>query len=396
MSTSIATRAGLVILLLSGVTASAVAADLTEADARTLRNAQQQLESRNFQRVVELLDPLKRRYPDQGDIPRLLAHAYFGLERPAEARAAVVEALGLGRITPDVFALLARIDQERGDDVSLTNAVQLLTILDSENRDWRMLHGDLKAAAGDFEEGERTFQKLLEQRPENGSLYLRLGNVYQQKEQLLEAAQALEMAWRLGVTQQKLPLVLGGIWQQIGDDRQSISWLQRAADTKDAEESDEELQLRIARLHWKLGELDQAKTRLEPLTSSADMKVAAPAYVLLGYIALRQEQADQAAEYWEKALASGANDRELLERLGAHFYNSGNFSHAARYLQQAVNTDGGDSEKNLRFLIISLIRNGESEQVREFLRRYIEQNGLSEQANELIQFWSSQVDGGKQ
>lgn len=391
MSASSATRVCLLLVISSGVIASAVAADLSEEDARTLRTAQELLESRNFQRAVELLEPLKRRYPDQGDVPRLLAHANYGLEKPEEARAGLIEALSLGRMTPDVFALLARIDQERGDEVSMTNAVQLLTILDSANRDWRLLHGDLKSAAGDFEESLRTYQKLLEQQPNNAGLHLRLGNVYQQTDQLWEAAQSLEMAWRLGVTQGKLPLVLGGIWQQIGDDRQAISWLQRAADTG---ESNEELQLRIARLHWNLGELEHARKRLEPLTGSAEMKVAAPACVLLGLIALRQDQVEQATGYWEKAVAAGASDRELLERLGAHFYNAGNFSQAARYLQQAVDAGGGDVEKNLRFLIVSLIRSGDSVKTREYLRRYIEHNGLTEQANELIQYWSRQSEPG--
>src|SRR5262245_42505550 len=110
----------------------APAAELTAEDARIVPDAQTALNSGPAAQTVTLLMPLRTKYPDLGDIPRLLAHAYFEQQQFAEARQASMEAISLGRMTPDVVACIAQIDRERDDTIALLGAVRLLTVLDPD------------------------------------------------------------------------------------------------------------------------------------------------------------------------------------------------------------------------------------------------------------------------
>ena len=173
-----------------------LAADLTANDASTLQNAQAALDTGEFDKTVTLLTQLRAKYPDVGDIPRLLAHAYYEQGRFAEARQVALEAIAVGRLTPDVLACVARIDRERDDTVALMGAIRLLTVLDAGNRDWRMIYGELLTDTGTLDEAATTYRSLLAESPNDSRAALLLGNVLLQQRKLRDAASAFETAWR--------------------------------------------------------------------------------------------------------------------------------------------------------------------------------------------------------
>src|SRR5688572_1889951 len=165
---------------------SAVAADLTEEDAKTLRDAEQAIKSGKYEQAIEGLLPLQKKHPSVGDIPRLLTHAYYELEQYDKARQSAIDAIGVGRVTPDVLARLAQIAQERDDRLALLNALRLVIILEPGNVQWRIIFGDLLASEQAIDESAAVFRELLEGQPDSAALNLRLGNVLMQKGLLSE------------------------------------------------------------------------------------------------------------------------------------------------------------------------------------------------------------------
>lgn len=365
------------------LTSSAAAQSMSSTEAQTLQTAQQALQAKEYQRVIDELAPLRERYPREGDIPRLMAHAYNELGQPAEARKAAMEALAVGRITPDLLSVLARIDQARDDQLSLVNTVRLLTVFDAHNDVWRLLHGDLLAGHKDFEESAATYRQLLDSKPESASAYMRLGQVEVELDRKREAAAHLEIAWQLGEANKRLPLMLATVWQQLGDNRQALAWTERGLGL--GEIPDDTLKLAIAGIYWELREFDKAKKQAEELTKSTDVKVKGQAYVLLGRLAAREEKIDEAVEFWRKAVEQGnVDDQQLLTLLGAYFFNKGEYPKAAEFLERAVRVESKANAEQLRFLILSYIRSNSPDSAKKYLSRYIEFYSLDENAKNLV------------
>jgi predicted Zn-dependent protease len=368
--------------------AGASAAEIAPDDAKKLVAAQQAFDARKFDQAVRILLPLRAKYPDFGDIPRLLTHAYYELGQFDPARQAALQAIGSGRFAADVLVRVAQIDQQRGDKHSLINVVRLLTILEPENRQWRPLYADLLAGTDAVKESVAACQALLDEEPNSAELHLRLAQSLVKLDRPSEAAAAFETAWHLGAQDERLPLMLAGVWQSLGDDRQALAWLERAETLAPA--TDPKQKLNRANLLWKLGELDRAAATAAELSKSADNSVQGQAQVLLGRIAMRQNRLDAAIEHWRQAAAAGVDSPELLTVLGMHQFNCGKYAAAAKILRRVVDREDAENEQNLRHLIASLAHAQQSAAAKTYLTKYIERHGLGDHTIKLVQLVARQ------
>ncbi len=105
-----------------------------QSPALEIRRAGDAIRRGDHAAALRTLRPLRSKHPENADIPRFLALAYGGLGRYDEARAAAIDALSLGRFSPDVLGNLARVDRERDDRVALLNTVRILVVLDPRER----------------------------------------------------------------------------------------------------------------------------------------------------------------------------------------------------------------------------------------------------------------------
>ncbi|RIK84758.1 MAG: hypothetical protein DCC68_00255 [Planctomycetota bacterium] len=358
------------------------AAEVSPEDAQTLQAAQKAYDGAKYADAVKLLLPLRTKYPDEGDIPRMLTHAYFELGEFDAARDAALTAIGAGRLAPDVLGRIAQIDQRRDDRLALVNVVRLLTVLEPANRQWRLVYADLLAATDALDESVGVYRALLAEVPESANVALRLGSVLVKQERHAEAAAMLETAWHLGANDPRLPTTLAGIHQQLGDDRQTLAWLERA--TANAEAVSPERQMQLGHLLWKLGEHDRAAAAVEDLAKSGEAKFKSQAHMLLGRIAMDRQRVEEAIAHWQTAAASGEPGTDLLAVLGAHYFNTGDFATAAKVLRRVVEAEKSENEQHLRFLVLSLFRAGDTAAARGFLRQYVERHGMSEEAQSLV------------
>lgn len=376
----------LVALSVFSLSSSLAAQEVEPEDAEALVEAQQSILDQQFESAIEVLEALRSKYPTLPDIPNLLTHAHYGMGNYAEARQAAIDSIAAGRFTPDVLTRLAQIDGERNDAVALLNIVRLLTILDADNRLWRISYADLLADAGDLQSSAAVYQSLLEDEPESSALHLRLGNVLLKQQRVAEAAFEMETAWHLGSTNQELPATIANAWQRAGDERQSLAWLERTLSMQ--QPKDEQLQLRIAKQHRNLKQLEFAKEVATTLVTTNDRTVRMEAHVLLGQIALEQQQIASAVQHWRSAVSLGANSPQMLIALGGHYFNAGDYALAADYLKQAVDQDDQVDERTVRFLVLSLVRNNQLDLARTYLVKYISNFAMTEQAKDLVRAWS--------
>lgn len=364
---------------------TALSAELTAADARSLSDAQTALNNSNHQRAVELLLSLRAKYPTLGEIPRLLTHAYHALGQTDKARETALAAISVGRLTSDVLVRLAQIDQQRDDRLALLNTVRLLTIVEADDYQWRLIYGDLLADSGQLEESRGVFQSLVDERPESADLYLRLGDIATRLGDPEAAATNLETAWNLGADNTRLARTIAGLQQQLGNDIAAVAWIERAVAASPS--SDEKLQLEHAQLCWNAEQTERAAAAARPLINSPTDEIAAQAHVLLGRIAMGNQEVDAAISHWREATARGVDSPQLLAVIGADYFNKGDFNRAAAVLKRVVDGAEAAEEQHLRFLVTSLIRAADLSNARTYLRHYVEQFGMSDAAKQLVRLY---------
>jgi tetratricopeptide (TPR) repeat protein len=406
MLATVARQFALALLLALTFAPLAAAIEVSPEDAEALKSAQAAYDAGKYADAVKLLAPLRAKYPDEADIPRMLAHAWFELGDFDAARQSALAAIAAGRLSSDLLGRIAQIDQRRDDRIAVLNAVRLLTFVEPGNRQWRLVYADLLAAAGSLDEGAAVYRELFAEQPASADVAFRLGNVLVKQERFAAAATALETAWRLGAADPRLPLVIAGAWQSLGDDRQALAWIERASAV--AAKPDPQLVLQAAQIQFQLGDLDRAAATANPLVASAadapaidtpaPEKIRSHAHVLLGRIATAQGNVGAAIAHWRQAVQSGNDSEQLLAVLGAHYYNAGDYATAAKVLRRVVEGgskrgdaegDGSASESTadeqvLRFLVASLLRCGDAAAARDFLRQYIERHGLNDEAKSLV------------
>lgn len=337
-----------ILLLLIGTTS---AADLTSADFERIRAAQNAYNNGKQAEAAKLLEPLRSKYAMLNQLRSRSPYLYRRL-------------LSKYPVLAEMPRLLAQADQRPSQAATGRSTARKASTSGSSSTD------------------VVKYRKLLKEKPESGKLHWQLGNALLRGLDFRAAAVELETAWHLGQTNAQIPIKLAATWQELGDDRQALAWMQRAVSSN--AKTDDLLRLELMQLCWKEKEFEHAQDAAEPLLTSEKPEVQSQVHVLLGQIALENDQVDVAIKHWEQAIETGLTSPKLIVAVGAHCYNAGDFQAAAKYLEQAMSDENEVTEENLRFLVLSLLKKGDLTNARPYLRQYIELHGLSGNARKLV------------
>lgn len=351
-------------------------------DAKVLQQAQQAQQSGNHDRALELLSPLHESGPSMPDVPRLMAHSYLALQRYDKARAAAVEAIGEGRMTVDLLAILAQVDRRRGDEVALLNDVRLLMLLDVNDPAWRQLFGQLLATTGQPAAAESVLRQLVEASPAQPRLWAQLGNVLVELQRHDEAAAVYETAWRLGDRDPQTAALLAGLYQRLGDADAALRWLDRALLAQKPPAP--KLRLQQAQLLYAAGESDAAAMSAAAVLEAPDRSLVAEAHRLLGRLAMQRHDIDAALVHWHKAVDAGSADRSMLLALGRLHFSRDEFDPARQYLARYITTGPVDRATLLTLARATIHSDTSPDRVHHALHIYVERFGLDDDARDLI------------
>ncbi|MEM6673304.1 MAG: tetratricopeptide repeat protein [Planctomycetota bacterium] len=358
---------------------------LTPDQAEALRSAQALQREGRHTAAVAALEALRRERPDVPALPRLLSYSLFELDRPEEARAAAVDAIGLGRLTPDLLTRLVQIDRGRGDAAVVLDEVRILTILDPGNPTWRRYRAELLAASGRLPAAETAFRAILDDSPSDAEAWVGLGNSLVAGGSTGDAASAYETAWILGRRSPEIADRVAGLEQQSGDLASAVQWLERAEAL--SPDADGRRAMRSARLLASVGRDDEALETAARLADAEAPDVAADASLLCATIALRAGSLDEASARLEEARNRGVSGAALTDALGRSYFVRGDHALAARWLAEVADGDAGPDV--FRLLARARIEAGELDLAREAIVSYVERRSLDDVARSLIAAYRS-------
>jgi len=362
--------------------------DLSASESAKLRQAQAAQGEGEHDKALELLEPIWKKHPREGDLIRLMAHSYFELGRLKEARDAAVTAIGLGRMSSDLLVRIAQIDRQRGDDLATLNTVRLLTVTQPDDVTWRMLYGDLLLSMGRADEAHAVYRRLVDADPVRADLWSRLGNAQIRQERLEQAAASFETAWHLGQRDASVAKILAGLHQRLGHGEATTVWVERAIAQGD--EPDARDRLRQAQFLDRLGDTDRARAIALELTKSAPAEIVGQAWVLLGHMALRRGDPEAAVKHWQSAGDAVVQQEGLTKALGSLHFNQRRYAEAARFFALHLEQTPGDREVSLLRIRCELL-SGKTAEARGHVLSHLEQFGMDPSLVPIIRQLSRQL-----
>jgi len=373
------------------ITTSAQESDI---ERKELRRAQVLYEGKKYQEAAAVLETLCGKQPALADAHRLLGHVYHHLGRPEDERKALAQAVAHGRLTPDVLARLALIDQKQNHTAALLSGLHMRMLVEPQDRAWSLFHADILSSVGAVHEAEYFYTAILESDPLRPDVYVRLGNLCLRKERHERAASLFETAYHLGESKPGLPRTIAELWFKMGDRRQALRWYERAIELQ--KEPAEKTRFRWAELLFWAGEFSRAEVVLRSLVHSGNRGLTGKARLLLGQIAMKRKEPLVAAVQWEKAVQAGIQEPRILSYLGSHYFNRERYKKAAGCLERRL-AGGMPDRVLLEYLIISLARSGEQDRALDWMQTYLEHFGLDDKANRLVvTVLLDKRDGGKE
>lgn len=375
-------------LWVAGFVGMATAA--ADHDLADLNHARRLIDAKQLDEAAAVLRRVIEHSPHEGDAHRLLGHTYWELGRKEDARRALARAVESGALSPDVLTRLARLDQQSGRESALLSALQWLALIEPDNLPWQLLTADVFASAGRVTEAQQVLDRAIAASPTDPEIFLRQGNLSLQQGNKRQATLAFERAYFLGAASDELAETIAELWFALDLPEQAVTWYTRARGS--LAEGSGPSRLRLAQMYFAAGDLDQARTIAER-TIAAEPDDGDGARLLLGQIALKGGDPQKAIEHWRPLADSGRATPQVLEYLGSQFFNTGNHTLAAVYLQKRLEQGAAD-EKVLRYLILCLIHTQRLDLVDDRLRDYIADFGLNEQAQSLIRLWVEAESAG--
>jgi Flp pilus assembly protein TadD len=372
--------------------AAALAAVLGGAarPVQDLDEARRLFEAGDFAGCASVLEEVLAEDPGDAHAVRLLGLAYYELGDREQARTALGRALALGNLSPDVLSRIARIDQEAGRFPTLANDLRLLAVLRPEDRDWQLLLADALDRAGDPTEALAIYRRLVDERPGDGGVWLRLGNLQARLDRPGDAARCLARAYHLGEERGEVAANAAELWVRAGKTGNAIAWFEKAL----APEHDARWASRLAELYLGQGQRREAGELASSLAAAAAPADAARAHVILGRIALEEGDPEALAAHWAAASEAGALSAEEERYLARSLQDRGRPSAAVPHFRRALAADPPDRELRSS-LILALVESGELEDAREELRGYLEEHGSDAVFPELLESYRrARADSG--
>lgn len=371
-----------VIILFTALVCLDTHGDFTKEDAEKVMQAQKAAGNGQHTRAIQILNEVKKRYPNEPDLPRLLTHSYYELEQFNAARKAAVEAIGLGRLSNDMLTRLVQIDQQLGRRLSMLQTVRLLTITDPSNSDWHLLLAGMLMENNQYAEAEAIYRKLGPKSKNQAELWSHIGQAQYKQEQYSNAVISFETAWRMGHRTQTIARQLAGLYQRLGDSEMALNWIEKTLSMMD--QIDHQLQLQQTQLLLSIGESDRARTIAQQLVKVNDNSIAGQAAVVLSYIALQKQETQRAIEAINSAESFGVYESRLNSALGKLYFNNKEYTKAGKRFAKHAQQNPEDETHSMlavrAFLLAKDIKNTESQ-----LQNYIAEFGMDAQAREIIQ-----------
>lgn len=215
----------------------------------------------------------------------------------------------------------------------LENAIKALEAIRTESptyapaRDWLAY---LYMKANRFEDAVSLLEQAVEAEPENGRLWLSLGEAYQRTNRGSFAIVAYEEALKLGENG-KLKATLGSLYLEEGETDKAIAMLEQAI-TEQGAGLDVLTNLGVAYLDADRMD-DASRVFSQVLERDSNNRIALS---WLGYISLSRGENEMAIEYLTRARAVDRNDLEVLNNLGAAYLRTEKFTAATDVFESIV------------------------------------------------------------
>jgi len=376
------------LLLLGGLVGGLAAApaagavELSEALADRLETGQAILEDQpaeaagHFEAIVEAR-------PDFADGWRLLGRARQLAGELEGARAAMVEAIGRGRLTPEVLAVVLAADRAAGREEAAFREAELLTLFEPASRQWRLLAASLRGALGDAAGAGRRLERLLEEDASDAALWARRGNLALAAEAPERAAVALEVAWHLGFERRVLAARLSELATSMSAPRRGLAWYERAR--RLGAELSPQLAMSLAGQLERAGEAAAGRALLESVASGGSEE-AGRAHLALARLAGREARPEAARRHFEAARARGEEDAAVRRYLARQALEAGELAPAAEHLVRVVALEGPEAAVLANLINIEL-RLGRRQAARGHLRTYLAHHGHDERVGPLLERW---------
>jgi len=250
-------------------------------------------------------------------------------------------------------------------------SVPLLTIL-----------GDAALELGRAEEAEVIYRRLVDERPEDGALSVRLGRALALSGSTKEALVHLEAGLLLGDASPGLARTIAELWVAEGDLERAIRFYDLALEGEDIA-GREGLSLRRAQLLVLVGDGPAARGELEALALSERAEIRGEACLLLGRLEAGEGRIAEAEERLSAAAELGVTDGELDVYLGVALFRTGDWKGAGEALGRGLLTRPDDGPAR-RALVLCHLEADEPERALDELLRYVEIHGLDATARELV------------
>ncbi len=164
------------------------------------------------ERAASLYQQAIQSFPNYRRAHRNLAQIYMQLDRPEDAKTHLIKAIQLGVNDAVTYSLLAFIHQLNSAYYSSEAAIRRALMLSPDNKDYKVLLGQLLLAQERWQEASNLFGELLIEFPSDPDFWSAQANAYLGLNRIEDAAINLEVTRMMGEAQPQSLKLLGDIY----------------------------------------------------------------------------------------------------------------------------------------------------------------------------------------
>lgn len=304
----------------------------------------------------------------------------------AEAARALTRVIELGGGDALTYGLLGSAHAGLGSQLAAESAFRMAALLEPDALDWKLGLARSFVQQERFAEAASLCGDLIEAQPERAELWLLQGGAFLGLGQPLRAAEAYELADRLGGATAASLAMLGDIYVNEG-----LFDLATAAHLRALDEDPQaglQRPLRAAAVLTARGALGETRRLIEGIETLGGERLGdAERRELLGLrarLAVAEGDGDEEARVLEEIVRLDPLDGEALILLGRHAGRTGDPERAAFWLERAASLEAFEADAKLRHgqLLVQqgsyaealpLLRRAQALEPRESVREYIEE-----------------------
>jgi tetratricopeptide (TPR) repeat protein len=356
-----------------------------------LRQVRLLIDRREFTKALVVLNTAKRENGPDSGILYLRGYVLYRLDRLAEAKQQLKEALSLDPQNLQIRYILGRIAQSENQQVDAIHWLEPCARADPPIEDAQARVSKLYWETGQIEQAQAWTEKAVSTTPWDGSLHYRLGRIYQQVgredlakkefaeslktkaadsegvQKLMECSRALssqDMATALKIREEFLKgptldpdllVALGTSFATSGTPEQAIELFQSAA-TRDPKSFQAQFNLGLAMLNLKRPE--EAVRPLEASLGLVPESKQANAALAVAYVV--QGKFKEAVAPLETARQADPHDRKTAGLVSLAYYRSGAAAKAIPILRESLGQSKDDPK--FYFLLVDCLNATEKQQ----------------------------------